>query len=64
MNYSYFPDDVIINRLNDLLSFGNHGLIQFYHRNIAYFILIYTLIFGLVILNSIAKIALNSNKII
>ena len=49
MNYSYFPDDVIINRLNDLLSFGNHGLIQFYHRNIAYFILIYTLIFGLVI---------------
>ena len=46
MDYTYFPSDVTINSLKDILNFNNHGLIQFYHRNIAYFILFYILIIG------------------
>lgn len=46
MNYSYFPDDVAINEVQNLFDFDNHGLIQFYHRNIAYLIFFYWLIIG------------------
>ncbi len=46
MNYSYFPNDVNINGIEDFFNFNNHGLIQFYHRNIAYLITIYVLIVG------------------
>ena len=46
MNYSYFPNDVIINKALNLFNFESHGLIQFYHRNIAYLILFYWIIFG------------------
>ena len=46
MNYSYFPDDVAINEVQNLFNFDNHGLIQFYHRNIAYLIFFYWLIVG------------------
>ena len=46
MDYTYFPSDVTINSLKDILNFNNHGLIQFYHRNIAYLILFYILIIG------------------
>jgi len=46
MNYSYFPDDVAINEVQNLFDFDNHGLIQFYHRNIAYLIFFYWLIVG------------------
>ena len=41
MDYTYFPNDVDIKKFKDLLNFENHGLIQFYHRNIAYLILGY-----------------------
>ena len=46
MNYSYFPDDTLIDKISNLLNFDNPGLVQFYHRNIAYLIMIYILIFG------------------
>ena len=46
INYSYFPDDVAINEVQNLFDFDNHGLIQFYHRNIAYLIFFYWLIVG------------------
>tara|TARA_B100001564_G_C20617045_1_gene660447 strand:- start:110 stop:1135 length:1026 start_codon:yes stop_codon:yes gene_type:complete len=46
MNYTYFPDDVNIVEIFDLFNFENHGLIQFYHRNIAYLIILYSLIIG------------------
>ena len=46
MNLAYFPDDIVLNKINDLLNFENHGLIQFYHRNIAYLIIIYMAILG------------------
>ena len=46
MNYSYFPNDVLVEKLFDLFDFKNHSLIQFYHRNIAYFIVIYIFFLG------------------
>ena len=46
MNNTYFPNDININSLKDIFDFKNHGLIQFYHRNIAYLILFYILIIG------------------
>ena len=49
MNYSYFPSDVSINSVNDLFIFDNHSLVQFYHRNIAYFIIAYIVLLGFVI---------------
>ena len=42
MGNSYFPNDTIL-VINNLLNFDNHSLVQFYHRNLAYFILIYVL---------------------
>ena len=46
MDYTYFPADVTINNLKDFFDFNNHGLIQFYHRNIAYLIIAYVLLMG------------------
>ena len=40
MNNGYFPNDLIINKAKDFFDFESHSLIQFYHRNIAYFIFI------------------------
>ena len=52
MNYSYFPNDVIINTVVDIFNFNDHGLVQFYHRNIAYLIIFYILIIGVFIFKS------------
>ena len=41
MNYTYFPNDVILKNVNSLFDFNNHSLVQFYHRNLAYLITIY-----------------------
>lgn len=41
MNYTYFPNDVIVKNVNSLFDFNNHSLVQFYHRNLAYLITIY-----------------------
>ena len=41
MGYQYFPDDLAINDLRIFYDFDNHSLIQFYHRNLAYLIIIY-----------------------
>ena len=46
MDYTYFPTDVAINDIKDYFDFNNHGLIQFYHRNIAYLIVAYVLLMG------------------
>ncbi len=46
MNNTYFPNDVNIDSLKEIFNFKNHGLVQFYHRNIAYLILFYILIIG------------------
>tara|TARA_B100001093_G_C26712740_1_gene964162 strand:+ start:170 stop:1195 length:1026 start_codon:yes stop_codon:yes gene_type:complete len=49
MNYSYFPDDFEINSFKDFFNFDNQSLVQFYHRNIAYLIIIYVLFLGYII---------------
>ncbi len=49
MNYSYFPDDFEINSFKDFFNFDNQSLVQFYHRNIAYLIIIYVFFLGYII---------------
>ncbi len=41
MGNTYFPNDFIIINLVNMLNFDNHSLVQFYHRNLAYIIVIY-----------------------
>ena len=41
MGNNYLPNDLIINRLSNVIEFNNHSLVQFYHRNLAYVIIIY-----------------------
>mgnify|MGYP001158738983 FL=1 len=48
MGTNYFPDDLILKNVSDLINFDSHSLVQFYHRNLAYFISLY--IFFLVFL--------------
>ena len=49
MNYSYFPDDIKIKTMIDILDFENHSLVQFYHRNLGYLIFIVALMLGYII---------------
>ncbi len=49
MGKYYFPDDIILIELKDFVDFNNHSLVQFYHRNIAYLILIYISLLGYLI---------------
>ena len=41
MGSSYIPNDITFYNFEDVINFNNHSLVQFYHRNFAYFILIY-----------------------
>jgi cytochrome c oxidase assembly protein subunit 15 len=43
MGNNYLPNDITINRLVHVLEFDNHSLVQFYHRNLAYIIILYSL---------------------
>ena len=43
MGYTYLPNDLILTDLKNLIDFENHSLIQFYHRNLAYFLTLYVL---------------------
>ena len=43
MGSSYIPDDLSVNKIQNIFDFDNHSLVQFYHRNLAYFIIIYSL---------------------
>ena len=49
MDYTYFPNDVVIKKIYDFFNFYDHGLVQFYHRNIAYIIFAYILFLGILI---------------
>ncbi len=49
MGYTYLPNDLIFTDLKNLFDFENHSLIQFYHRNLAYFLSLYILILALFI---------------
>ena len=50
MGSSFFPNDLIINNLNFFIDFSNHSLIQFYHRILAYLIVLYSLYLSFFIL--------------
>tara|TARA_A100001015_G_scaffold298914_1_gene382302 strand:- start:1284 stop:1643 length:360 start_codon:yes stop_codon:yes gene_type:complete len=41
MGNSFVPDDIILNEFKHFADFENHSLVQFYHRSIAYFIVVY-----------------------
>ena len=43
MGYTYLPDDLIFTDIKNLIDFENHSLVQFYHRNLAYFLTLYIL---------------------
>ena len=44
MGYSFFPDDLDYGVLKTFLDFDSHSMVQFYHRNMAYFISIYMIV--------------------
>ncbi len=46
MDNNYFPSDTLIFSIKDIFNFENQGLTQFYHRNLAYLILFYSLAVG------------------
>ena len=41
MGDTFFPNDLILNNIRILLDFDNHSLVQFYHRSLAYVIILY-----------------------
>ena len=55
MNQGYFPDDTIFVNYNNYINFNNRSLVQFYHRNLAYFIIFYAIILALYIYLNKAK---------
>ena len=44
MGKTYFPNDLSIQSLKNILEFDNHSLVQFYHRNLAYLTIFYVVI--------------------
>ncbi len=44
MGSSYVPNDLVFNSFMNLFSFNNHSLVQFYHRNLAYFLVSYVIV--------------------
>ena len=49
MGNSYFPNDLDLFEFKTFLNLNNHSLVQFYHRNLAYFIILYSLFLSFVI---------------
>ena len=65
MGHSLVPNDLIFKNFNNFFDFNNHSLVQFYHRNLAYFITIYIFILGIYIYkNKIKKIYYSFNLLI
>ena len=50
MGSTFFPNDLYIDNLKNLMQFDNHSLVQFYHRNFAYVIILYVLFLTVFIL--------------
>ncbi len=44
MGNTFIPNDLLINNLINVLEFDNHSLVQFYHRSLAYLIVLYVLL--------------------
>ena len=63
MGISYLPDDFNFKSFSDLFEFNNHSLVQFYHRNLAYLIIIYVLFLTIFIIKKEIIILYNPLKI-
>lgn len=49
MDNSYFPNDLYLHDFKVLLDFNSHSLVQFYHRNLAYLIILYSIVLSVFI---------------
>ena len=49
MGNNYFPNDIVLDNLKFIVEFNNHSLVQFYHRNMAYLLILYVLILSIFI---------------
>jgi cytochrome c oxidase assembly protein subunit 15 len=47
MGNTYVPNDISLNNYQNYFEFSNHSLVQFYHRNLAYIIILYIFLLGL-----------------
>ena len=43
MGEKYYPNDLIFNSWRILIDFDSHSLVQFYHRNLGYLIVLYAI---------------------
>ena len=59
MGNNFFPDDIILIDLMNFLNFNDHSLVQFYHRNLAYLISVYIILFSIYIFRKKIKIYIN-----
>ena len=64
MGVSYLPNDIIIEDFKSAINFSHHSLVQFYHRNLAYFIFIYTIGLGIYIHKNKFKNLFNPLKLL
>ena len=64
MGNNYFPNDLLIKNLQNIAEFDNHSLVQFYHRNLAYIIVIYILFLTIYIYKKKMKDLYNPLKIL
>ena len=64
MGTNYFPNDFILKNLIDYFDFDSHSLVQFYHRNLAYFIILYCLFLSIYIYKKKINILLSPLKIL
>jgi len=62
MGDSYLPNDLILNSYDQISNFNNHSLVQFYHRNLAYFIIFYVLVLSIYIYINRIRSLFNSLK--
>ena len=62
MGNTFFPGDTELS-INNLSDFNNHSLVQFYHRNLAYIILIYVLFISILIYKQKISFLYNPLKI-
>ena len=64
MGNSYFPDDLSFNKIIFYFDFDNHSLMQFYHRNLAYLITVYSLLLSFNIFKNKKRILYQPLKIL
>ncbi len=49
MGNTFFPSDFILNNVINIFEFDNHSLVQFYHRTLAYIIILYSVYLSILI---------------